>query len=377
MSKFEDSLWRDLVDRHGSDLEQMAATPEGGGGPPRRRLLAGTSLGLAGAGTAAVLIVSAASSAPAFAVSRNADGTVTVLIRRIEGISGANERLHKLGIRVQAVQVAAGCSNIPPALALVHAAASGKVQVIRPGAIERFWRKGNVIVTAKINPGKIPAGRTIVLPAAASFAGKPARVITVAGRGAVPACLPILPPAAIAQLVCPGRATVTAVGGAGGPVTVTKPFTNPTIRTGTSTTDTGTTTTGTSTKPTGPNIPGRGHEVLPPGASTAPFRTSTGPTTTTGTTTSNTTTTGTGTTTTDTTTTGTGTTTTGTGTTTGPSTSPAPGPGPRARFSWSLAPAGCQAMRSPAQMRKVMKALTAARAARLKALEKAAKAQKR
>lgn len=156
MSKFEDSLWRDLVDRHGSDLEQMAATPEGGGGPPRRRLLAGTSLGLAGAGTAAVLIVSAASSAPAFAVSRNADGTVTVLIRRIEGISGANERLHKLGIRVQAVQVAAGCSNIPPALALVHAAASGKVQVIRPGAIERFWRKGNVIVTAKINPGEDP-----------------------------------------------------------------------------------------------------------------------------------------------------------------------------------------------------------------------------
>jgi hypothetical protein len=379
MSKFEDSLWRDLVHKHGSDLEGMAAGPEHGG-QPRRRLLAGGTLGIAGAGTAAALILGAANSAPAFAVNRNSDGTVTVYIRRVEGITGANEKLQRLGVRVQAVPVAAGCSNIPPALALARAAATGKVQVIRPGAIERVWRKADVIVSAKINPGKIPAGRTIVLPAEATIHGRPARVITVDGRAAVPACLPALPPVAIARLVCPGRVKVISLAGAGGagPVTTKGAFTHPTITTGTTTTGTGTSTTGTSTTGTGTTgtsttSTGPGYEILPPGASTAPFRTSTGPTTTTGTSTSDTNT--------GTTTTGTGTTTTGTGAGTGQATPSAAGPG--ARFNWTLAaPPGCgdvlaSPARTPAQVRKVLKALAAARAARLKALEKAAKAQKR
>ena len=56
-------------------------------------------LGLAGLGTALVLVLSAASTSPAFAVSRNHDGTVTISIKRSSGVAGANARLNQLGIR--------------------------------------------------------------------------------------------------------------------------------------------------------------------------------------------------------------------------------------------------------------------------------------
>ena len=108
MSKFEDRLWRDLVRKHGADLAQMTRPAAK---PPRRarpRLLAGTSIGLAVAGTAAALVLSAASSPPAFAVNRNSDGTWTVSIQKLAAVHGANADLAALGIRARLVVVTAG-----------------------------------------------------------------------------------------------------------------------------------------------------------------------------------------------------------------------------------------------------------------------------
>jgi hypothetical protein len=116
MSKFEDSLWRDLMRDHGSDLAQQAGPPARRTRRTRPRLLAGTTVGLAGAGTALALALGAASSSPAFAVNRNHDGSVTVMIERIDGIPRANRKLALLGIRARAVQVAQGCDS-PPARA--------------------------------------------------------------------------------------------------------------------------------------------------------------------------------------------------------------------------------------------------------------------
>ena len=51
--------------------------------------------------TAAALLLGASTSSPAFAVTRNADGTVTVDLMKPSGIAGANERLAAMGVRAQ------------------------------------------------------------------------------------------------------------------------------------------------------------------------------------------------------------------------------------------------------------------------------------
>jgi hypothetical protein len=97
MTKFTDNLWSDLAREHGPAL---ADRPE-----PRRarllrrpRVLAGSTLGLAGAGAALVLALSAASSAPAFAVTTNHDGSVLVSVSQTQDIVQANAKLASMGI---------------------------------------------------------------------------------------------------------------------------------------------------------------------------------------------------------------------------------------------------------------------------------------
>ena len=55
MSKFKDRLWRELVREHGADLAQIRRPAAKHARRARPRVLAGTTLGLAGAGTALAL----------------------------------------------------------------------------------------------------------------------------------------------------------------------------------------------------------------------------------------------------------------------------------------------------------------------------------
>ena len=156
MSKFEDRLWRDLVRKHGADLAQMERPAAK---PPRRarpRLLAGTSIGLAVAGTAAALVLSAASSPPAFAVNRNSDGTWTVSIQKLAAVHGANAKLAALGIRARLVVVTQGCTvkALPPA-------AVQAMQLAKGGS----GRAAPQVAVARLDPTKIPPGRIQVIPA--------------------------------------------------------------------------------------------------------------------------------------------------------------------------------------------------------------------
>ncbi len=83
MSKFTDQLWSDLVEEHGATLA-LADRP--GRGRSRRTgvlrrprvLAAGSTLGLAGIGAALLLILGGSSAPPAFAITRDSDGSVLV-----------------------------------------------------------------------------------------------------------------------------------------------------------------------------------------------------------------------------------------------------------------------------------------------------------
>ncbi len=184
MGKFEDRLWTELVHEHGRDLAQIRKPPRRPARRPRPRLLLGTTVGLAGVGTALALVLSAASSSPAFAVTRNPDGTVTVWVTRVGGLAGANARLAELGVHARAVQVTAGCT---PGRAN-WIARNAKVQrVVTPGRTQKL------IVKARFDPKRIPAGHTLVL--AAARAGLAARVAPVhLVSGPAPGCFPVAPP---------------------------------------------------------------------------------------------------------------------------------------------------------------------------------------
>lgn len=101
MSRFEDHLWREVVREHGDSLARMSTPTAKRPAWRSPRLVAGTGFGLGGAGVVVALVLTATATSPAFAVTRNHDGTVTISVKDSSGIAGANARLHRLGIRAQ------------------------------------------------------------------------------------------------------------------------------------------------------------------------------------------------------------------------------------------------------------------------------------
>jgi hypothetical protein len=183
MSKFTDRLWHDLVREHGPELAQMDPRAADRWWA-RRRLLAGTGVGVAGLATAAALIIGAASSSPAFAVTPNHDGTVTVKILRLGGIAGANARLAAMHVRAKVVRVAGRCGagiEKPPTGAVTN--------IVRHSGV---WR-GGPARSVRVDPRQIPLRNTVVI--AAWKHGKSVELWNErAGNGARPACPPPPPP---------------------------------------------------------------------------------------------------------------------------------------------------------------------------------------
>ena len=101
MSEFEDNLWLSVVREHGNELARTGRTVHRHRRAPRPQLLAGSTVGLAAIATAVALLLGASTTSPAFAVTRNPDGTVTVDLIKPSGIAGANERLAAMGVRAQ------------------------------------------------------------------------------------------------------------------------------------------------------------------------------------------------------------------------------------------------------------------------------------
>jgi hypothetical protein len=164
MTNFEDQLLSDLMTEHRAQLRQLPASRPAGaagrGGRLRRARrpawLATGAAALAAAIAAVVMAVSGA--APAFAVSRGADGTIRVSVSRLAGVAGANAALHGLHARIRVVPARPGCpamSTLPhPRLAyhLWITIAAG-----RP-------RDGHHPVSVRVSgPHGIPAGATLLL----------------------------------------------------------------------------------------------------------------------------------------------------------------------------------------------------------------------
>src|SRR5436190_11051827 len=100
MSRFEDTLWAELVTEHGSALT-AAPRPD----TPRRRT-ATRWVGVAAAGLTAVAaaIIGPSlfgGSPPAYAVEQNPDGTVTVTFTELTAVDKVNADLARLGVRAK------------------------------------------------------------------------------------------------------------------------------------------------------------------------------------------------------------------------------------------------------------------------------------
>jgi hypothetical protein len=156
MTKFADQLFDDLMREHGPALARTSPPTD-----PRRRVTARRTL-LAGGATLAVAAAIAGTlvarnGTPAYAVTKNPDGTITLAVYQTSGIAGANARLRQLGDKqVFVVPIKPGCPR-PPAPAV-----SPRGHRITTGTA--VSRDGSVTVNAQ----GIPAGDILVVGVGAS-----------------------------------------------------------------------------------------------------------------------------------------------------------------------------------------------------------------
>src|ERR1700753_1631657 len=111
MTKFADDLYDDLIDQHGAALTAISPPTASQRHPAARRaVLAASAGGLAVAATAGSLV--ALSGSPAYALTTNHDGSISLAVYQEPGIAQANAKLKSIGARVIVVPVRAGCPSI-------------------------------------------------------------------------------------------------------------------------------------------------------------------------------------------------------------------------------------------------------------------------
>lgn len=173
MSHFEDQLWSQLVRDRGA---QMRAAPRvtaalassvTATSPATRRarglrrpaLLTGSALGLAGLASAGMIALTSAS--PAFAVTKNPDGTVDVTLSDLSDLPALNQKLAQDGIPVTAVPISASCSAT---------AAINNPSGDSSPSVSASHQPTTDVVT--IDPRQIPSGEVGVLGASRTASGQ-------------------------------------------------------------------------------------------------------------------------------------------------------------------------------------------------------------
>jgi hypothetical protein len=190
MTNFEDQLWSELT------LAQRTMPHEDGRSSyqarrrraPRGRLAAAGVIALGGAAVAVAFSVAAGPTAPAaLAVVQNPDGSITLTLNEIVGVSTANRDLANLGVRVRLARVEAGCTAtgelIPPA-SYGHQRQEEMVESQSSSSGEL----SSLVWT--IHPSAIPSGDTLLI-AAQVIAGSSVPAVastTSLYRGAAPVC---------------------------------------------------------------------------------------------------------------------------------------------------------------------------------------------
>ncbi|NGY57493.1 hypothetical protein G7043_00955 [Lentzea sp. NEAU-D13] len=139
---FKDDLLDNLMREHGPTV----AEPEASKRSTRPVLVAAGALAVAGAATVAITMTG--NSPEAYAVTKNADGSVTVTVRDIKGIAPANAKLREYGIGAKAVPMSRECAPLD----------ESKLDLLGGYQVPRT-AEGSVTMS----PGDIPPGYTVLL----------------------------------------------------------------------------------------------------------------------------------------------------------------------------------------------------------------------
>lgn len=140
---FKDNLLDDLMQQHGHDVQM----PEQRRRSARPVLVAAAAVAVAGVATVAI---TATGGAPeAYAVTKNADGSVTVTIRDIKAVDAANAKLREYGIGAKAVPMSRECAPLD----------ESRMDLVDGWEIPRQGEDGSVTMS----PGDIPEGYQVLL----------------------------------------------------------------------------------------------------------------------------------------------------------------------------------------------------------------------
>ncbi|MGW1784564.1 hypothetical protein ACWCQQ_36445 [Streptomyces sp. NPDC002143] len=169
MTRFADQLFADLMEEHGPTLRRTQPPAPATRRGSRPMLLTAGAMATAGVATAAMVTLTGSS--PAYAVTQNADGTVTVQVARPSGMAGANAKLRTLGLPVVAVPVRPGCTSID---ALAKAAAGHQATNVTAAT----GGDGSVTVDVK----GVPTGHTAVVAFGKSSSGITGSMVLVEGK---------------------------------------------------------------------------------------------------------------------------------------------------------------------------------------------------
>ena len=122
----------------------------------------------------------ASGGSPAYAVTKNPNGTITLGVYQKSGIAGANAKLHQLGDNVVVVPVEAGCPSIrslpAPAVPVARGSISTQTGVSKGGSVTvnaQGIPAGDILVVAVETTTN---GRTTTLLAAGQRPHRPRRV---------------------------------------------------------------------------------------------------------------------------------------------------------------------------------------------------------
>lgn len=173
MTSFDETLWDRLVTDHDADLVALAGSaPER---RARRPVLLGGGAAAAAATVAAVLGINAATSAPpAYALTQNPDGSVSVTIHELStAIPALNAEFAKMGINETVVPVTADC---PPSREFrLHAYASlstSDTWTFQPQDTVRTPGWSGVLAAEQLPSGEIAVAQMVVQqPVPSCFSG--------------------------------------------------------------------------------------------------------------------------------------------------------------------------------------------------------------
>jgi hypothetical protein len=198
MNKFADQLFDDLMQEHGPALASAQAPAA-----PKRRVAHPVRLSAVAGGIAAVVsavgLLTAGGGRPAYAVTANANGSVSLDVYNQSGIAGANQALRKMGdgsvVLVADQNICRSINSLPK----VHG--HPKIQV---SGVAKVQLNGNYLSAAPgsftVNAHAIPKGDTlvvVVLDAGVVKDGKIVKTVTTVAatrltRGPVPSCVSLV-----------------------------------------------------------------------------------------------------------------------------------------------------------------------------------------